>query len=144
MKKFLLFGALALTVAFASCNNKQTKADATANDSVAVVSDTVAPSFVGEYEGTLPCADCPGIQTYLKLDSDTTYLYKQNYLERGDQGKVEQSGVFTINNDVITLITPSSGEKIYYKLLDGAVALSDSVGTLAEGQIGEFNKLKKK
>lgn len=144
MKKILFLGALALTVAFTACTNKQAKADATATDSLAVAETVTTPAYVGEYEGTLPCASCPGIKTYLKLNDDTTYDYKQEYLEQKD-GNFEQSGVYTVENDLITLITPSTNEKIYYKIKDGAVMFTDSLGTVpADAKFAELNTLKKK
>ena len=144
MKKVLLFGALALTVAFASCNNKQTKTEATVNDSVAVaVTDTVAPSYLGEYEGTIPCADCPGIKVNLKLDDDTTYNLKEEYLEKKD-GKMEYTGNYTVENDLITLIRPSTNEKTYYKIQANAVEMCDSTGKVAEGATaGKYTLTKK-
>lgn len=145
MKKVLLFGALALTVAFASCNNKQTKADATVTDSVAVVvnNDSVAPSYLGEYEGTIPCADCPGIKVNLKLDDDTTYNLKEEYLEKKD-GKMEYTGNYTVENDLITLIRPSTNEKTYYKIQANAVEMCDSTGKVAEvATAGKYTLTKK-
>lgn len=37
----------------------------------------------GTYKGTLPCADCEGIETELTLNLDGNYLYKATYLGKG-------------------------------------------------------------
>lgn len=38
--------------------------------------------WAGSYEGTTPCADCPGIQTIVQLRSNGTYVLTERYLER--------------------------------------------------------------
>ncbi|MDD7438017.1 MAG: copper resistance protein NlpE, partial [Bacteroidales bacterium] len=81
-----------------------------------------------------PCADCEGILTKLTIREDTTYDLSSEYLGKKD-GKFEVSGVYELNGDVLTLITPSSGEKTYYKVLEGSVALVDSTGVLNTGEL---------
>ena len=45
----------------------------------------------------------------------------------GTYGIFEESGVYNmIGENIIELVTPSSGAKTYYKVLDDAVVLSDS------------------
>ena len=93
------------------------------NDSTAVVNEV---SFFGEYEGTLPAADCEGIKTTLTVNSDSTYTLKSEYIGIKD-GTFETSGVYKMPNDsLLELITPSSGEKTYYRIIDNEkVMLSD-------------------
>lgn len=38
--------------------------------------------WAGAYEGTLPCADCPGIRTRIELAQDDTYVLSMQYLDR--------------------------------------------------------------
>ena len=47
----------------------------------------------GTYRGTLPCADCPGIQYVLTLNADNTYELKTEYLE-SDAPVSADSGTF--------------------------------------------------
>ena len=70
MKKALFF-AVAI-FALTSCGNSTQKNNETTvnNDSTAVVNEV---SFFGEYEGTLPAADCEGIKTTLNVNIDSTY-----------------------------------------------------------------------
>lgn len=49
-----------------------------------------ALDWAGAYEGTLPCADCPGIRTTLELRPDQTYRLTLRYLERSVAPLVEQ------------------------------------------------------
>jgi copper homeostasis protein (lipoprotein) len=39
-------------------------------------------AFAGNFSGTLPCADCPGIDTMLELHADGTFMLMETYLER--------------------------------------------------------------
>lgn len=39
----------------------------------------------GYYDDTLPCADCPGILTQLWVRSDSTFILRQRYIDRGDE-----------------------------------------------------------
>ena len=87
-------------------------------NSAAGVVDSKNKDCYGTYEGILPCADCGGIKTTLKINSE--YLGEEN-------GIFEESGVYNmIGENIIELVTPSSGAKTYYKVLDDAVVLSDS------------------
>ena len=86
-------------------------------NSAAGVVDSKNKDCYGTYEGILPCADCGGITTY---DLRSEYLGEEN-------GIFEESGVYNmIGENIIELVTPSSGVKTYYKVLDDAVVLSDS------------------
>ena len=49
---------------------------------VAVISFGCSKSGLsGTYEGTLPCADCPGLQTLITFNSDGTFYMEATYLE---------------------------------------------------------------
>ena len=41
-----------------------------------------AKDFAGTFSGTLPCADCPGIDTTLQLRADNTFALGETYRER--------------------------------------------------------------
>lgn len=137
---------------YCSCSNgklhKYTKnADVDQQDTTVVEnihSSGIVIDYVGIYEGTLPCADCEGIKTKLTIKNDTTYELKGMYLGKED-GKIETNGIYNIiNGEILELVTPSSGDKTYYKILEDAVALSDASGKLVEGELAEDSILKKK
>lgn len=142
MKKVLIFAAA--VIALTSCGNSTQKNDETtvANDSTAVVEEV---GFFGEYEGTLPAADCEGIKTNLVINNDSTYTLKSEYIGIKD-GTFETSGVYKMPNDsLLELITPSSGEKTYYRILGNEkVMLSDEKGTINNGELSEYYILTKK
>ncbi len=143
MKLSKLFLALVLFVGVVGCNPKaNNQNDSQTNDSVAVVT----PNHIGSFEGTLPCADCPGIKTDLTIREDSTYDLRCEYLESEPNNIIETSGVYSIlANGVIELVTPSTNEKTYYKPVEGGVALvADSLGILTEGEMSELYVLKRK
>jgi copper homeostasis protein (lipoprotein) len=52
----------------------------------------------GLYFGVLPCADCPGIETWLTLHKDLTYTLRNKYQERKDTA-IKSSGTFSWNTE---------------------------------------------
>lgn len=142
---FLLM-ATAIIMAMSGCAGSQKKTTQKEKEGTAMgtgVACTGNEDYHGTYEGTLPCADCGGIRTTLKINSDTTYELRSEYLGKKN-GVFEESGIYNIiGENIIELVTPSSGEKIFYKVLDAAVALSDSLGTLNTGELAEHYVLKK-
>ncbi len=55
----------------------------------------------GTYEGTLPCADCPGLQTLITINSDGTFHMEETYLE-SDVETMITDGNWVLDKDVIT------------------------------------------
>ncbi|SEK98774.1 copper resistance protein NlpE N-terminal domain-containing protein [Parapedobacter koreensis] len=89
--KWTIYCMVAVTVAAGSCQTKRTTsnqaADSTHNSRNAL-------DWSGTYQGTLPCADCPGIRYTITLNADNSYLLKTQYLEKGDSVFTE-SGSFS-------------------------------------------------
>ena len=102
-------------------------------------------AVAGTYEGTLPAADCPGIKTVLTINADSTYQLKQDYIDRKD-GHDEASGVLEVlDNNVLMLVRPSSGEHTFYKVKDNSsVIMTDSLGNEPEGEMAKLYVLTKK
>lgn len=145
MKRLYLLAAI-MVIAASGCDRKVEKAEDNKKENIETVKveENKPADYYGTYEGTLPCADCEGIKTTLKINDDTTYELRSEYLGKKD-GTFEESGVYRIvSGDVIELITPSSGDKTYYKILDGAVTMSDSTGVTAQGALADQYTLKKK
>jgi hypothetical protein len=68
----------------------------------------------GTYEGKLPCADCPGLQTLITINSDGTFHMKETYLERRESPTVTD-GTWALDKDIITF---TSGDyKFDYKVI---------------------------
>ena len=71
MKKIFLLAIV--SVHFLACNSKNTKMESkeVAKDSVATVTKSEERNTISVYEGLLPCADCSGIETVLKINLKT-------------------------------------------------------------------------
>ena len=102
-------------------------------------------SVAGTYEGTLPAADCPGIKTVLTINADSTYLLKQDYIDKKD-GHDEASGIFKVlDGKVLMLVRPSTGEQTFYKVKNAnSIIMTDSMGVEPEGETAKLYVLKKK
>ncbi|QNP40368.1 copper resistance protein NlpE [Lysobacter solisilvae (ex Woo and Kim 2020)] len=101
MNRKLLLLAVLSTIAVAACKPEQPPAEAAmpaaTAEPVAPVAVESAPAaapadvpfdtkgFAGVFTGTLPCADCPGIDTRVALNRDGTYQIEETY-----QGKPER------------------------------------------------------
>lgn len=59
-------------------------------------------AFAGRFGGTLPCADCPGIDETLRLDADGSFVLSDVYQERPDN-KTDRDRMYAIDsNDKLT------------------------------------------
>lgn len=140
MKKISLLLVATATLFLASCSSKESKTTEQEEATQTEVTEEVAtPAYVGTYEGTLPAADVAGFKTTLTINADMTYQLTQVAEGGKEENKTEESGTYNLlENDVLELITPSTGAKTYYKVLDNSVALvSDATGTLAEGELAD-------
>lgn len=81
-----------------------------------------ALDWSGAYEGLLPCADCPGIQTRLTLRKDETFELSSLALQRDKAPRVA-SGRFTwqASGNAITLDAQGGGQQVLVG--EGRVAL---------------------
>lgn len=111
------------------------------SDSLTAQSDTV---YCGTYRGTLPAADCPGINAVISIRPDSTYSLSFDYIERPD-AHFEESGIYHLLGDtLIQLVTPSSGAKSYYKILSpSSIIMTDSLGIPPTGELAKMYVLKK-
>jgi hypothetical protein len=68
----------------------------------------------GTYMGTLPCADCPGLQTQITFNSDGTFHMEETYLERSESPIITE-GTWTVEGDIINFT--SSDYQFEYKII---------------------------
>lgn len=53
-------------------------------------------AFAGDFAGTLPCADCPGIEMQLAIDPDGSFVLDETYQER--DASFETRGTWTVED----------------------------------------------
>ena len=56
----------------------------------------------GTYEGVLPAADCPGLDTSITFNSDGTFYMEETFIER-DESPTITEGEWSLEGDIITL-----------------------------------------
>lgn len=97
----------------------------------------------GTYFGVLPCADCEGIKTVIKLNSDLTYKLKLKYIGKDDK-YFEFSGTFSWNEEgnKITL-SGSNGEPNYFFVGENFIRQLDMEGNQIKGGLAEKYVLRK-
>ena len=137
MKKNILLSVVAIVALTAACNGNKTNS--------AAVTDTVAVSTLsGTYEGTLPAADCPGIETRLTINADSNYDLTSHYI--GQKPTFSVTGVcHAPAGRLVELVTPSSNEKTYYKVLDDStLILANDKGEEPAGELRKNYQLHKK
>jgi uncharacterized lipoprotein NlpE involved in copper resistance len=107
MKNLFIVGALIVVLAagyfFVSTQKRATTSLSSPTLSVSPGTTTTMTNsslVLGSFKGILPCADCPGIDTELKLvqltedSAEGTYTMKSRYLERNVEPYVE-AGTWT-------------------------------------------------
>lgn len=137
--KILILSALA---AFTSCGGSAVKKAETRTET-AVDMHTAANSldYMGTYTGTIPAADCPGIETRIVLDADGTYQLNMEYLERNTG--FDEHGTYNIDGNTLTL-HPSDGKtRSYYKVEENRLRMLDGNMQVIEGPLAEHYTLKK-
>jgi copper homeostasis protein (lipoprotein) len=113
MNRKLLLAVMASTLAIAACKPQAPAEPATpAADTAPAASTEPAPvatesapassaadvpfdvkGFAGTFSGTLPCADCPGIDTTIALKPDGTYTVHEAY--QGKPNSFDGDGTWT-------------------------------------------------
>src|SRR5699024_4503628 len=82
----------------------------------------------GTYKGTLPCADCPGIEVELTLNSDLTYTSTMEYLERDTTHEEEGTFEWNESGSDITLYDNGKEESGKYKVGENRLFFLDEDG----------------
>lgn len=151
MKKIsLLITLFAFTLI--SCTNKSEKqidsdrADAIAEESV-IDANTAQETldWPGVYKGTLPCADCDGIETSINLKEDYTYVATYTYIGKPSQKNTfSYEGTFTFDGLGSTITLESATQTSQYRVGEKELILLDVMGDLNVGELNQEFILKKK
>lgn len=145
MKTYLIMPFL--LTALAGCGHKAKTEAGTVADTVAqtaVVPDMHtaenALDYFGVYEGTLPAASCPGIQTVLTLQKDTTFTLHSDYIDEKD-AVFDVKGTYTLQGSLLTL-KADDGEIYYYKVEEGRLRMLNAAKEPITGPLAENYVLK--
>lgn len=144
---FYLVGTLIACATLTGCNSNKSgnNATETSADTTQVASDmhTAENSldYFGEYKGTIPAADCPGINATLVLNNDKTFTLNYIYIERKGSD-YNDSGTFSVEGNIVTA-TSKDGGKSYYKLEEGKVVMLNADKEPATGELADAYTLLK-
>lgn len=142
MKKNVLILAAAFALVACGGNAQRKAVTADSQETVAAAPDMhtaeTSLDYLGTYEGTLPAADCPGIQTTLTLDPDGTYTLHMEYIDR--DAEFDEKGVFSVKENLLTLAQLDDGSEEYYKVEENRLRMLDAekqpvTGALAENYV---------
>lgn len=144
MKRNILL--LIIIAAMAACNSsKQTgKSDNSNNDEAFEITDEFRAAhssansldWAGVYKGTLPCADCEGIVTEIRLNSDNTYEKVTEYFGKGsDKFRVNGTFEWDEHGGKVKLIDESSNTDQWFQVGENRLIALDIEGNKIEGSI---------
>ncbi|HMR19508.1 MAG TPA: copper resistance protein NlpE [Sphingobacterium sp.] len=95
----------------------------------------------GTYEGTVPCADCPGIKTTVTLGYDGTFTYAAEYLERDVMST--DSGTFMWHSHGNIVHLQGQGIDLKFQVGENQLFQLDQQGERISGELAEHFILKK-
>lgn len=121
--------------------NATKKSAATKAAPAAETSAAEAPAYCGTYRGTVPAADCPGIELTLTLSPDGRYVQTWNYIER--EGIFTDRGPYMVEGDVLTLQPEDDGVALYYKLDGERLLKLDADRKPLDGEQAPYYELRK-
>lgn len=91
--------------------------------------------WAGTYKGTLPCADCEGIETIVRLNADGTYSTSSRYLGR-DAPPTTGQGSFTWD-DTGGIVRLSGNSPTSFRVGEGRLIQLAQDGSRIEGPLAD-------
>lgn len=119
MQKFSLY--LLAALALSGCNSKSNQ-------------------ICGTFNGTLPAASNPGIETTIDFKNDHTFQTKMVYIDEKD-GVFYERGTYQINGNTITA-HPIDNDAQYYQIEKGQIRRLDNDKKPITGGLADFYILK--
>lgn len=126
-----------------ACGNNPKSNKSSDTDSTTVVDIHNAENaldYQGIYKGTLPAADCPGIETTLTLKKDNSFILQSVYIDRNSN--FNEKGSYSIDGNIITL-KPEDGSTQYYKVGENQLQMLNADKEEITGELAPHYILKK-
>ncbi|MTI41081.1 copper resistance protein NlpE N-terminal domain-containing protein [Fulvivirga lutimaris] len=127
-----------------SQNNNNSETDAKTDEQKPVPTgdnSQNALDWEGTYQGTLPCADCEGIQTEIILKGDESFTMTTQYLGKDDERNVS-TGSFKWDESGSN-ITLNEDPNLQYKVGEFVLFKLDNEGNRITGELSENYMLRK-
>ena len=84
-----------------------------------------------EFRGERPCADCTGIDSWLRLEQEgdrRRYRLVEDYRGQGRERRFEDEGEWDAEGDLLRLRSGNGGERVYARIEDGVLQARDARG----------------
>jgi uncharacterized lipoprotein NlpE involved in copper resistance len=99
--------------------------------------ESTPTTFFGTYSGTIPCADCEGIETTLTLNDDKTFSITRKYLGKGDDKPFVSNGRWDwMSDNAIKLNEPGGAPTLIY-VMEGKALMLDRSGNRVTGDLAD-------
>lgn len=145
-KNTLILGfSLLFSLSFLACQSGN-KDDTVVSDNVFEVDHSNAQNaldYWGTYTGTLPCADCEGIETVIVLSQESTYTIKTTYLGKGSDNEINSQGSFSWNDEGNSITLLNEAEPNQYFVGENVLFHLDREGNRITGNQAERYRLEK-
>lgn len=148
-KSILMTAILAMSILVVSC--KDQKNEEVSSESTTEVNGSENTSFegqdghnaqnsldwAGEYTGTIPCADCPGIDVTIALNVDGSFTKKNVYQEK-ENGTFEEKGTFTWDQSGSIVTLNSGDDSSLFQVQEGRLLMLDQEGQKITGDLANM------
>lgn len=101
-----------------------------------------ALDWSGTYQGVVPCADCPGIETTIVINPDETFSYSGEYLER--DLIVEDNGKFMWHDNGSSIHLVGKDVNLKLKVGENQLMMLDQEGNIIQSELKDHYTLTKK
>ncbi|WP_160712365.1 copper resistance protein NlpE N-terminal domain-containing protein [Chitinophaga solisilvae] len=130
-----------LIAVLAACNNsgKQPGTDSTGTITPSAPGNAI--HLTGTYQGTIPCADCPGTDYQVSLFDDHTFTELMAYQGRGQGIAYTETGSWKQINDSVVMLQKKEDSSSFLAS-DGKLLLLDREGKRIEGALASNYVLK--
>lgn len=116
------------TLTVAGCQNNPAQQNGAAAQSKFQMTEKV-------FNGVVPCADCSGIETTLRLGNDGTYILREVYLKTGYENEpFVETGRWAAKDQKITL-TSKEGNKSYFQMKGDDLDMLDTEGQPIQSEL---------
>jgi copper homeostasis protein (lipoprotein) len=145
MKKFIIL-TIILSLAMAGCKTQQKSGQAGSSNTPDMAHNSMnSLDWTGVYRGVLPCSDCEGIKTEIRLKDNLTYEMKTTYLGKNN-AVFNSSGAFQWDdsgNKIILDVKDDTRGSNLYQVGENMLFKLDMDGKRIEGNLAENYTLKK-
>ncbi len=135
-----------LLIIFTSCNSNKNGIASTDSAFKTVVPQTALVN-AENYVGTLPCADCEGIDVSLQLNNDSSFIMDSFYKgTRGDStnNHLKETGTWSIHTDDTLYLVNEKQHITKYIKTDSILTQLDGDGKIITGNLAAMFILHKK